>query len=247
MKQDRQGKPSVMKIVGERFEAARKRQKMSQRRLARLIGSSASQISMVERGQGGISLGVALAAARTLYVSMEYLVGWVDDTRPVKEMVAELQTKVAVIRDLQEERPELEEDWSDYVGISEIDTSAGVGAVVHDEHVTGRMKFPYRWLKQRSLRPAVCRIIRVTGESMEPTLPDGCAILIDLSSKNRMDGKIFVIRIGDELVVKRTVLDPDAGWLLVSDNRNKRMWATRPWPEDAQIIGEVKWLGRSLP
>ena len=90
----------------------------------------------------------------------------------------------------------------------------------------------------------MCRIIRVTGESMEPTLPDGGAILIDLANKNQKDGKIFVIRIGDELVVKRTVLDPDAGWLVVSDNRNKRMWATRPWPEDAQIIGEVKWLGR---
>ena len=90
-------------------------------------------------------------------------------------------------------------------------TSAGVGAVVHDEHVTGRIKFPYRWLSHRSLRPAICRIIRVTGESMEPTLPDGCAILIDLASKNQKDGKIFGIRIGDELVVKRTVLDPDAG------------------------------------
>ena len=37
------------------------------------------------------------------------------------------------------------------------------------------------------------------------------------------------------------------GLQVFSDNRNKRMWATRPWPEDAQIIGEVKWLGRSLP
>ena len=202
---------------------------------------------MVERGQGGISLRVALAAAKRLRISVEYLVGWVNDSRPVNEMVSELQTKVAVIRDLQEERPELEEDWTDYVAISEINTSAGVGGVVYDEHVTGRMKFPYRWLSQRSLTPAMCRIIRVTGESMEPTLPDGCAILIDLVSKNQKDGKIFVIQIGDELVVKRTVLDPDAGWLLVSDNRNKRMWATRPLPEDAQIIGEVKWLGRSLP
>lgn len=48
------------------------------------------------------------------------------------------------------------------------------------------------------------------------------------------------IRIGDDLVVKRTVLDPEAGWLLVSDSTAKEIWATRPWPEDAQIIGEVK-------
>ena len=236
-----------MKIIGERFEGTRKRLQISQRSLAGRIGTSPSQISMVERGQGGMSLATALAAARELRVSMEYLVGLVDDPRPVREMVSELQTKGAVIRDLQEARPELEEDWTDYVAISEINTSAGVGAVVHDEHVTGRMKFPYRWLSQRSLRPAMCRIIRVTGESTEPTLPDGSAILIDLASKNRQDGKIFVIRIGDELVVKRTILGPEANWLLLSDNRNKRMWATRPWPEDAQIIGEVKWLGRSLP
>ena len=38
-----------------------------------------------------------------------------------------------------------------------------------------------------------------------------------------------------------------AAWLLVSDNRNKRTWATVPWPEDAQVIGEVKWVARSLP
>jgi len=113
--------------------------------------------------------------------------------------------------------------------------------------VTGRMKFPYRWLRNRGLIPGICRIIRVVGESMEPTLPDGCAILIHLASKARADGKIFVIRVGDELVVKRTVRDREAGWLLVSNNPSKRAWATQPWPEDAQVIGEVKWLGRSLP
>ena len=32
------------------------------------------------------------------------------------------------------------------------------------------------------------------------------------------DGKIFVVRIGDELIVKRLINDPEAGWLLFSDN-----------------------------
>ena len=82
---------------------------------------------------------------------------------------------------------------------------------------------------------------------MEPTLPDGCAILIHLASKDRSDGKIFVMRVGNELIVKRTIRDLETGWLLVSDNPNKRAWPTRPWPEDAEIIGEVKWLGQSLP
>ena len=236
-----------MEIVGYRLVEARKRAGYSQRLLARKIGTASSQISMVENGKGGMSLKTALAAATTLRVSMDFLVGLVSDPRPSKEMLTQLQTTIARMRDLEEERPELAGDWTDYVAISEIDTSAGIGAVVHDEHVTGRMKFPYAWLRQHTLRPVMCRIIRVVGESMEPTLPDGSAILINLGSKNRMDGKIFVIRIGDDLVVKRTVMDREAGWLLVSDNRNKRTWATVPWPEDAQVIGEVKWVARSLP
>ena len=32
----------------------------------------------------------------------------------------------------------------------------------------------------------------------------------------------------------RTVRDPEAGWLLVSDNQDKTTWVTRPWPEDAE-------------
>ena len=151
---------------------------MSQRQLARRIRTSPSQISMVEGGRGGMSLKKGLAAAKALHVSMDYLAGWVADPRPAQEMLSDLQTKVALIRDLEEGQPDLPQDWTDYVAISEIDTSAGIGAVVHDEHVTGRMKFSYVWLRNRGLMPARCRIIRVVGESMEPTLPDGCAILI---------------------------------------------------------------------
>ena len=55
-----------------------------------------------------------------------------------------------------------------------------------------------------------------------------------------------MVRIEDEIVVTRLIRDPDAGWLLQSDNRNKQAWPTRPWPDDAQIVGQVKWLGRTF-
>ena len=109
------------------------------------------------------------------------------------------------------------------------------------------MKFPDRWLHDRGLHPAACRIIRVTGDSMEPTLPDGAAVLVNLGSRRRQNGKVFVIRIGEDLVVRRTILDPGTGWLLVSNSRDKSTWPTRPWPEDADVIGEVKWVGNALP
>ena len=81
---------------------------------------------------------------------------------------------------------------------------------------------------------------------MEPTLPDKALILVDLRRNERRDKKICVIRIGEGLIVKRTVEDDRAGWLLVSDNPNKRMWPSRPWPNDAEVVGQVRWVGRPL-
>ena len=218
-----------MKIIGDRLLQARQRRGMTQKRLAKEIATSASHLSSMEHGRVGISIRTALGVARILRVSVEYLAAEIERQ---SDEVGEIKKK--------------HED-DDYVAISEIDTSAGAGAVADDEKITGHMKFPHQWLRNRRLRPAVCRIIRVSGDSMEPTLPNRAAILVNLGSNHVQDGKVFVIRIGDDLVVKRTVRDPEAGWLLVSDSSAKEIWATRPWPEDAQIIGAVKWVGRALP
>ena len=233
---------TAMKIIGDRLLKARQRRGKTQKEMARVIGTSASHLSSMEHGRVGISIRTALAVARLLNVSVEYLAGMVDDPRSPSDMIAEIESKSHQIEIFRQR----DED-NDEVAISEIDTSAGAGAVANDEKVTGHMKFPSRWLRRRGIRSAVARIIRVTGDSMEPTLPNRSAILVDLGRNHRQDGKVFVIRIGDDLIVKRTVCDPEAGWLLVSDSNAKEIWATRPWPEDAQIIGEVKWVGRALP
>ena len=47
-------------------------------------------------------------------------------------------------------------------------------------------------------------------------------------------------------IVKRVIHDPEAGWLVKSDNPNKQAWPTRPWPEQARIVGEVRWMGWSF-
>ena len=128
----------------------------------------------------------------------------------------------------------------------EIQTGAGGGVVVHDEGVKSTIEFPMTWLRERGLQPHDCRIVSVVGESMEPTLADGWAVLINLISKARRNGRIYVILIEDELVVKRVVRDREAGWLLVSDNPDRDRFPTQAWPEEARIIGEVKWHGQSF-
>ena len=81
---------------------------------------------------------------------------------------------------------------------------------------------------------------------MEPTLVDGCSILVNLASRRRRAGRIYVVRTEDGLIVKRAGKNRTGAWQLVSDNPNKQTWPTRPWPPDAPMIGEVKWAARTF-
>ena len=236
-----------MRFMGNRVRTQRKRLGLSQMRLAKLTETSCSQISVVELGKAGASLPTAIVIAEALDTSLDYLVGRVDDPRPASKMASELKTKTARIRDLEEGHAEpLDPDWQEHVGIDQLDTTVGADRTVRDETITGRLKFPYPWLRKHGLRAHTCRIVRMTGEAMEPTIPDGSAILVDTAATDRRDGSIVVVRIADQQVVRRLIHDPEAGWLLSNDNPDKAGWPTQPWPENAAVVGEVKWLGRAL-
>ena len=83
----------------------------------------------------------------------------------------------------------------------------------------------------------------LTAVAIEPTLPDGCSNLVDRASRRRRAGRIFVIRTGDGLIVKRAGKNQAAGWRLESDHP---AWSPVPWPADAEVIGHVMWTGRTL-
>ena len=133
-----------------------------------------------------------------------------------------------------------ESPMRDPVDVNEVAAAAGGGAVVFDETVVGRLWFRRDWLDCHAIDPKQCNIITVRGESMEPTLPHGCSILVDLSHgrRRRRVGGIFVLRTEDGLVVKRAGKDTEGNWQIESDNED---WEPVPWSRDAEIIGEVRW------
>ena len=116
--------------------------------------------------------------------------------------------------------------------------AAGDGAVVEDESVDGHIFFRRDWLQKNGLDPDLCCSIIVTGESMEPTLPEGSTIVVNCSIKRQHNGRIYVIRTSDGLVVKRAGKSEDGGWLLISDHPAH---SSVPWPDDAEVVGEVVW------
>ena len=70
---------------------------------------------------------------------------------------------------------------------------------------------------------------------MKPALPDGCVILIDRNRTRRRDGHIFVVRTEDGLAQAVQGQEGSLDWSVIIQSGNLA------WPEDAVIIGEVKW------
>ena len=132
------------------------------------------------------------------------------------------------------------------VPLLDIEVAAGGGAFNAEESHTERgLWFERGWLDRTCVDATQCALVKVRGESMEPTLRPGCKILVDVNRRRRLEGHIYVMRTRDEgVVVKRLRHNADDGWLLVSDNPS---WPDVPWPDDAEVIGEVKWMAATLP
>ena len=236
-----------MRINGDRLRELRKRLGLSQRKVAAMSGTSDSQISMVEISQSRTSLRTTIAISDALETSIEYLMNRVDDPRPMQEIVAELKIKTARVRDLEAGHAErLDPECADYIGVNEVDATVGAGATSTDGVFKRRHRFPHPWMREHGLKADLCRIIQVGGEAMEPTVPDGALILIDTAGTKHQDGRIYVLRIGEEVVARRVIQDPNAGWLLHCDNPDKTSWPTEPLPENTITIGEIRWLGRTF-
>ena len=124
--------------------------------------------------------------------------------------------------------------------------SAGPGALADRERVRDQLGFAADWLRARGARRLeMLSVLRVTGDSMVPTLTDGDEILVDRAdaADDLRDG-VYVLRVDDTLMVKRILLDPEGGFAIHSDNPTA---AGSPISSaEAQIIGRVIWFGRSL-
>ena len=237
----------IMKTVGTRLRKARKARKMSQTALAKLIRTSPNQISMIENGQSGTSIRTMVAAATVLNVSLDYLTGLHDEPATPRDLQYALRKSQARVHDLERHgREPAPTDYMRQVPFMAMPIVIEGGIMLHPPGTESSIEFPETWLREQGLDGGNCRMVSMTDESMEPTLADGCAVLVDLRRNWLKDRGIYLILTQDGLVVKRTVLNRTAGWLIVSDNPDKNRFPTQPWGDDAKIMGEVKWHGQSI-
>ena len=234
---------SIDPVVVDRLKELLRSKQRSAYSVAKALGFSSNWLYGVVNGKKGILLPTLRRVATELGVSVGELVdppagngvGPHRSSRQRGYAVSETGTT---------------NDSGDYdptdrspVQLLEIASSAGDGTQVYDKTPVGLLWFRNDWLSQHSIDPAQSHIISVQGTSMEPTLQDGCSILVDGKRREPHQGRVYVIRTEEGLVVKRLGLDEKGRWELLSDNPD---WKPALMLYGTDIIGEVRWTARTF-
>lgn len=198
------------------------------RDLAKEIGISVARISQLKSESGGIKAEHLFAFARATGFSPRWIAEGTGDPKG--------------------ESPDLE-----YAVIPQYTAKAAAGSGFLNYHVevNGGLAFKRDWLARMSLKEQNLRVIYIQGNSMEPTLSDGNVVMIDSSQTTPTNRCIYAIHRPDgELIIKRLVQTMTNGWVIKSDNDDKRQYpdeiATDTDLGHLVIAGRVVWHAGQL-
>ncbi len=132
------------------------------------------------------------------------------------------------------------------IPILDVEVSAGHGAENGHENTLGTLAFQSQYLASRGLVARDLRVVYAKGDSMEPEIQDGAAMLVNTADARLDEGCIYVISLNDHLFAKRVRRSFDGGVGLIS--ANQLMYpAMEVKPEQLQemrVLGRVVWSGR---
>ena len=135
-------------------------------------------------------------------------------------------------------------DWTDITASTQ-GLAAGGGVVPDDWAETHKLKFRQSSLLRKGLKPKALLVHYARGDSMEPMIKDGDAMLIDTSDTRIKDGGIYWIRYDGEHFIK--VLHKVKRQVVIESlNKANPQWA-KPVivqeDDDFEVVGKLRWLG----
>ncbi len=209
--------------------------------LAQIAKGAAVSLSGLKKWLAGASepgMQAAAALARTLNVNLEWLA---TGQEPMERGAAR------VVRDGARPHTVNGISMEGFVPVPRYDVraSAGPGALNDDENIADYLAFREDWIrKDLGTSPDEVLCLNAIGDSMEPTIRSGDVILIDRAIKRIADEAIYVVAIGEALLLKR--VQPLVGGVeLRSDNPlYKPDTLTRAEADNLRVYGRVRWIGR---
>ena len=125
--------------------------------------------------------------------------------------------------------------------------SLGAGIEIVDEYQTGTYAVSRKLMKDVGANISTTDFVPCEGDSMYPTIEGGALLMVDRSKTEVFDGKIYCIRLNNQLMAKRLQFLPPNKVKVISDNKEKYdafyVDLSKELEYDFAIIGEVKWYG----
>lgn len=221
-----------MNTIGSRVRLEREAKGISRADLAKTTGIGYSTISELERG--------GMQTSTKLHVIADALgvtVRWLETGKGPKTADAPPVTE--------------DGDWADISGYAQA-IGLGGGPEAQEYAETHKLKFRAESLARKRLRPNALAVMYGKGDSMEPRIHSGDAILFDTSDTIPRDGQMYVIMVdgggaAKEYHVKRCEVIDDLVFFKADNPRGDHNWR-KPKRLDSprhpiQIIGRVRWIG----
>jgi phage repressor protein C with HTH and peptisase S24 domain len=200
----------------------------SQSKAARISGVSQTQISDLLNNGGNPSMKTLTALADTTGKPVEFWVSGTLPEGPDSSPVSGLMVAIPILS---------------------ATASAGGGSYNGDEESVGQLSFDRSDPVFAGRTIKHLHLIRVQGDSMEPTIHDGRLVMIDTSKRRHGQDGIYAIRSGAgeeaEARIKRLRYGTNAGVEIISDNS---IYPVERVPDRNEIalIGRAIWTEKLL-
>lgn len=129
--------------------------------------------------------------------------------------------------------------------LKEVELSAGSGRTVVEQSHKQKLRFGKLTLRKQGVQPEDAVCVTVSGNSMEPVLPDKSTVGVDQGSIAVVDGKMYAIDHDGQLRVKTLYRLPGGGIRMRSFNRDEHpdeeYTAQEMIDQNIHIKGKVFW------
>lgn len=217
----------TFQTLGQRLRAEREAQGISRADLARHMGVAVSTLSDLELDESKSTTKLHLAAER-LRVSARWL-----ETGEGPKQLATQATHEPV-------------EWTDILASAQ-QVSLGDGAEALEYAETHKLKFRADSLRRQGLHADKLVVYYAKGDSMEPRINRGDAIMFDTSDTRPADGCIFIVQWRGELFAKRVNVIDGVVYFESDNPAGDHNWKKPRRMDDSrqpiEVLGRVRWIG----
>ncbi|MBI6948763.1 XRE family transcriptional regulator [Pseudomonas koreensis] len=256
--------------LSDRIKAARKHAGLTQSQLAERVGIAQTAISQLESGKTlrssyllqiaeacGVSVMWLASGIGGMIMSPEQAAFYKEAEKQWEEfeegmnMAYEMNDREAALIEgavpisVWDDETPLDDDEVEIPFLREVELSAGSGRTVIEKSDTAKLRFGKRSLRAHNVQfdQAVC--VTVSGNSMEPVLPDGSTVGVNKGQTSITDGKMYALKHDGQLRVKVLYRMPGGGMRMRSFNQAEHpdeIYTPEEMEKNSiEVLGRVFW------